>query len=150
MISLKELSLKLLNEKSVAIISHVRPDGDTLGSAFALSVALRSLGIKTVVACDDTLSSRFLFLNSVKELQSSINAEEFTALVAIDCADVARLGCFGEDFLKHKNTYNIDHHVSNTRYAKTNFVFNNASNCENVLEIIKLINVEITEEIANL
>lgn len=149
MISLKELSSKLLNEKSVAIICHVRPDGDTLGSAFALSAALKSLGINAVVACDDLLPSRFLFLNDIKELKNNIDGE-FSALIAIDCADITRLGNFETIFLKHKNTYNIDHHVSNTRYAKINYVVDSASNCENVLAILKEMKVEVTEDIANL
>ena len=65
MISLVDLSQKLKGEKNVAIICHVRPDGDTIGSAFALARALEHLGISAVVACDDALPSRFFFLNPI-------------------------------------------------------------------------------------
>ena len=149
MISIEELSFKLKGETNVALICHIRPDGDSLGSALALSKALNNLGISTVVACDDILPSRFLFLNATKNVKSELDGE-FSAMLAIDCADITRLGKFAEKFLSHKNTYIIDHHISNTRFAKTNYVFDEASNCENVFDIIKALGVEIDEEIANL
>ncbi len=147
--TIEELSLKLKKEKSVAIICHVRPDGDTLGSALALSHALNNLGIKAKVFCDDTVPSRFFFLKSA-ELVENVLDGEFSAMLAIDCADITRLGDFYEQFSKHKNTYLLDHHVSNTRYAKENLVIDNASNSENVLALIESLNAEITTEIANL
>ncbi len=147
--TIEELSLKLKKEKSVAIICHIRPDGDTLGSALALFHALNNLGIKAKVFCDDTVPSRFFFLKSASLVESTFSGE-FSAMLAIDCADVTRLGCFYEQFSKHKNTYSIDHHVSNTRYAKENLVIDNASNCENVLALIESLGAQITQEIANL
>ena len=46
MINLKDFMNKLLKEKRVAIFMHVRPDGDTIGSALALKFALENQGIK--------------------------------------------------------------------------------------------------------
>lgn len=149
MISLRDLGAKLKEEKSVAIFCHIRPDGDTLGSALAFKLALNSLGIVAEVFCDDPVPSRFFFLNEAKEVKNAFGGS-YTALLAIDCADSTRLGSFEKIFLEHKNTYSIDHHVSNTRYAKTNYVFDAASNCENVLSLIELLGVEISEQIANL
>ena len=149
MISLESLSEKLKKEKDVAIFCHIRPDGDTLGSALALSLALTNLGIKAQVFCDDVIPSRFFFLNSAKFVKNAID-KEYSAFLAIDCADRSRLGGFGDEFIKHKNTYSIDHHVSNTRYAKTNYVVDRASNCENVLTLIEHMNADIDTEIANL
>ncbi len=149
MISLESLSEKLKKEKEVAIFCHIRPDGDTLGSALALSLALKNLGIGVQVVCDDVVPSRFFFLNSVKVVKNTLE-KEFSAFLAIDCADTTRLGSFYEEFIKHKNTYSIDHHVSNTRYAKINYVFDSASNCENVLSLIETMGVNIDKEMANL
>ena len=147
--TIEELSLKLKKETSVAIFCHVRPDGDTLGSALALSHALNNLGIKAKVFCDDTVPSRFFFLKSSNLVESTLSGD-FSAMLAIDCADITRLGDFYEHFAKHKNTYTLDHHVSNTRYAKENLVIDNASNCENVLALIESLGTEITTEMANL
>ena len=149
MIGLSELSSKLKQEKSVALFCHIRPDGDTLGSALALSSALKNLGIRAQVFCDDVVPSRFFFLDAVKTIKRELDGE-YSALVAIDCADSTRLGNFYDAFVKHKNTYSIDHHVSNTRYAKVNYVFDNSSNCENVLSLIEELGVDIDKETATL
>ena len=149
MISLESLSEKLKKEKDVAIFCHIRPDGDTLGSSLALSLALNNLGINAQVFCDDVVPSRFFFLNSVKSVKNALD-KEYSAFLAIDCADITRLGSFYDAFISHKNTYSIDHHVSNTRYAKVNYVFDSASNCENVLSLIEQMNVNIEIEMANL
>ena len=62
MISLSELAKRIKAETKVALILHIRPDGDTLGSALALKLALINLGIGAEVFCDDPVPSRFLFL----------------------------------------------------------------------------------------
>ncbi|MBE7083083.1 MAG: bifunctional oligoribonuclease/PAP phosphatase NrnA [Clostridiales bacterium] len=149
MINLSELAKKLKNEKSVALFCHVRPDGDCLGSALALKNALKTLGVKAEVFCDDAVPSRFFFLNDTKSVKSELDAN-YDAFLAIDCADISRLGSFSEKFLSHSNTYVIDHHISNTRYAKINYVVELASNAENVLELIKELGAEITVDTANL
>ncbi len=149
MISLKELSTKLKSEKSIALFCHVRPDGDCLGSALALKNALIHLGIEAEVFCDDPVPSRFFFLNQTKTVKDKLS-KDYGAFVAMDCADITRLGSFAEKFLAHKNTYIIDHHISNTRYANINFVFEKASNSENVFNLINEMNVDINDEIANL
>ncbi len=149
MISISELSSKIKQEKSVALFCHIRPDGDTLGSALALSRALKNLGIRAQVFCDDVVPSRFFFLEAVNEVKIEIDGE-YSAYIAIDCADITRLGKFYENFARHKNTYSIDHHVSNPRYAKINYVFDNSSNCENVLALIEEMGATIDRDIANL
>lgn len=149
MISLSELSTKIKGEKNVALFCHVRPDGDTIGSALALKNALISLGITAEVFCEDNIPERFHFLADTLTVKNQISGN-FSALIAIDCADDARLGGFQQYFLKHKNTYSIDHHSSNTRFAKINYVFDNASNCENVLEIIREMGAQISDSTANL
>ena len=149
MISLNELGKKLKNEKSVALFCHVRPDGDCLGSAIALKNALIYLGIEAEVFCDDPVPSRFFFLNQTKTVKNKLE-KDYGAFIAMDCADLTRLGSFADKFLAHKNTYIIDHHVSNTRYAKTNFVFELASNSENVFNLLNEMDIPIDEKTANL
>lgn len=149
MISLRELAEKLESEKSVALFVHVRPDGDCIGSATALKLSLETLGVRADVFCDDAVPSRFLFLNGAEKIKKEIT-ENYSAFVAVDCADVTRLGSFCEAFLKHKNTYNIDHHVSNNRYAKINYVVESASNAENVFDLLNEMQVVINSDIANL
>ena len=52
-------------------------------------------------------------------------------------------------FCRQRVTVNVDHHISNTRYAKYNYVAGEASNCENVHGLLGLLNAVLTPEIAN-
>lgn len=149
MISLQSLALKLKDEKRVALFCHVRPDGDSIGSALALKLSLLKLGVEAEVVCDDPVPSRFFFLKETETVKSNLSGE-YSALIAMDCADVTRLGSFSDVFSRHKNTFSIDHHVSNNRYAKTNYVVEKSSNSENVLSLIMEMGVEIDSRIANL
>ena len=149
MISLTELSAKIKGEKNVALICHIRPDGDSLGAALALKLALQYLGIKAEVFCEDTVPPRFLFLKEMATVKTSLDGD-YGAIIAIDCADISRLGCFAEKFLAHKNTYSIDHHVSNGRFAKINFIVETSSNCENILDLVEEMGVPIGLDMANL
>lgn len=152
MITLNELAEKLLNETSAAIFCHARPDGDAIGSACALKLALEQKGVKAQVFCSDAVPEKYLFLDEPKLIKSDYSGDlaEFSALIAADNAEITRLGEFADGFLHHKNTYSIDHHISNTRYAKINFVCDRASNSENVFALLKEMRVVITAEIANL
>lgn len=151
MISLTLLAEKLKREKSVAIFVHVRPDGDCIGSGLALKYALKKAGINAELFSSDLVPAKFYFLEEVRDIkgQKNFNPSDYTALVAVDVADITRMGVFSETFASFKNTYNIDHHVSNTRFAAFNYLEDNAANCENVIDLIKLLKVEIDSSLAN-
>ncbi len=149
MISLKEFAEKLKKEKKVALICHVRPDGDCIGSSLALANALNSIGVSAKVCCSDDIPEKFNFIGALDKIAKQPD-DDCTALVAVDCADLTRTGYISEKFTEIKNTFNIDHHVSNDNYAKYNAVIDSAANCENVYELIKFLGAEIDVETANL
>ena len=149
MVTVNEFAKKLKSENSVAIFCHVRPDGDTIGSAFALKYALELLGKKADVFCDDIMPKKFDYFENSLAFKETIDGV-YSAFVAVDVADNSRLGRFESEFLRHKNTYCLDHHVSNTRYAKTVCVIDKASNVENIFTLINAMDVEINSEIAQL
>ena len=140
---------KLLTEKSLALICHVRPDGDSLGSALALKNALMKVGKKAEVYCADPVPERFFFIDEFRTVKNGL-PENLTAVVSIDCADISRLGDYQTLFNEKVNTYNFDHHVSNNGYAKVNYVVDRASNCENVYYLIKEMGIELDQKIASL
>lgn len=149
MINLEDLCKNLKKEKSVAIISHIRPDGDTIGSSLGLLFALRKLNIKAKVYCGDNIPAKFSYLSGYEEFSSQELEKDITAIISVDCADTGRLGVYEQAFIGFQNTYNIDHHISNTRFAKYDFVEEHSANAENVLALIKLLNVEIDGNISN-
>ncbi len=148
--SLKEIANVLKKSKSAVIFTHMRPDGDAIGSAIALSRALSLLGIRNEVLNEGAVPDRFSYLGGVKEIK---NAPTFDAelFICVDSSNESRLGLLRDTFLagvKHKITVNVDHHISNTNYCKYNFVRDRASNCENIAELIKELGVTFNKEIA--
>ena len=83
----------LLSAQSVALFSHVRPDGDTVGAASALCLALRKAGKNVALFCSDELS------DGLKKFPLSLQYSQtffgkYDLMVAVDCGDVFRLGDF--------------------------------------------------------
>ncbi len=148
--TLKEIAQVVKNLKSAVIFTHMRPDGDTLGCGTALSCALDLLGIHNEVVNEGEIPERFSYLMEIKQVRRSptIDADGY---ILVDSSEEARLGRLGEFYLKNcakKITVNVDHHISNTRFANYNFVRCRASNAENVLELIKELGVPVTKDIA--
>lgn len=139
----------LKKASSVAVFCHVRPDGDAVGSACALAEGLKKLGKKADVFCSDEIPEKFFFLPEIKAFKQEIN-DRYDAYFAVDSADESRLGTFSGLFLSQKYSYSVDHHISNTRFAKENVVLDRASNCENVFELLGVLGVPVTKAMANL
>ena len=148
MTDLTSVSNNLKSQKSVAIILHVRPDGDAIGSGLALFYALKNIGIDAGVFCDDVIPERFDFILEKGLVKRAID-KDYDCVCFVDCADRYRSGSIYESVKAKKNTVNIDHHVSNDRYAKINYVCDLSSNCENVYNLINEMGVTIDEKIAN-
>lgn len=151
MTSLKEIASILKKCKSAVIFTHMRPDGDTLGCAVALSRALSILKIENEVVNEGEMLERYLFLDGVKEIKF-VPTLDADCYICVDTSDENRLGNLRDTYLagaKNKITVNIDHHISNKNYAKYNFVRERASNCENIAELIKELGVKYTPQIAD-
>ncbi len=149
--TMKQIVNRLKNAKRVAIFTHMRPDGDAIGSALALSRALDAVGVKNVACIESDLPSNLAFFDGAEKLQKSAEGE-FDLFVSLDCADIQRLGVFCDLFLsaqrKGIDTINIDHHVSNTRFAKQNYVRLCAANCMNVATLISYLGASLDKKTA--
>ena len=149
--SLQQIADRIKRAKSVAIFTHMRPDGDAYGSALALSKALENLKIPNQVCVETDIPSNLTFINGVGRVTKRPQGE-FDLLVTVDCSDEQRLGALTEEFYLAKrkkiDTINIDHHVSNTRYAKWNFVKTCAANCMNIATLIEYLGVPFDKTIA--
>jgi phosphoesterase RecJ-like protein len=105
---------------TVIVISHVRPDGDAVGSLLGLTLLLEAAGKKVTPILADGSPERFLFLPGADQIQR-MPREKADLLVAVDCSDAARLGV-SEESLGGKPDINFDHHATNTSYARLNIV----------------------------
>ncbi len=102
----------------IVIISHINPDGDTLGSMIGLSEALKGIGKKvTCINTQNELPLRFDFLSTYGKIKSTL-PNKYDLLISVDAASYDRLG------LKERVDIdiNFDHHKSNTNFAKQNII----------------------------
>ncbi|GHU53636.1 1-pyrroline-5-carboxylate dehydrogenase [Clostridia bacterium] len=126
------------------IIAHTSPDGDTIGSSFALYYALKQFGKTSKVICADEFDVKYDYLFR----EYKIEKFEPKTIVTCDIADENLLGDLQQQY-EGRVDLCIDHHVSNKGYAKNSFVDHTAAaNCENVYRIIKALGVEISPLIA--
>ena len=139
-----EFAKKLLLERdNFNIYLHASPDGDTVGSGFALCTALRSFGKRANVLCSDDIPKSYSFITDGYEPQS-FEAEN---LISVDVADAKLLGKY--ESLGDRILLSIDHHGLNREYAKYTFVDHTAAaNCENILKLLKIMGVKTDEYIA--
>ncbi|MBE7078521.1 MAG: bifunctional oligoribonuclease/PAP phosphatase NrnA [Clostridiales bacterium] len=149
--TLQKIADKMKRAKRVLIVCHMRPDGDAYGSALALSTALDFLKIPNQVCVESDLPSNLAFIDGIEKVKKK-PSEGYDLFVCVDCSDEQRLGALVEEFIKAKrlriDTVNIDHHISNTRYANDNYVRECSANCMNVAALIKLLGVELNKKIA--
>jgi len=110
---------RLKQSNSIIIASHVRPDGDAIGSLLGLGLALRDAGKTVQMVLVDGVSSSYRHLEGsdliVKEPKG-----EYDTFIAVDCADFRRVGKAFEGF--GQPDINIDHHVTNEKFGKLNLI----------------------------
>ncbi len=144
-IDVKECASLLKDNDNFLILSHRNPDGDTLGSAFALKRALDLMGKKSMVRCQDNMHPKFSYL-----WENLDNKDiEFNKIIAVDVADKKLLGEDFEALYGDRVFLNIDHHMSNREYAENLLLEDRAAAAVVIYEVICELGVEITPEIAN-
>lgn len=108
----------LRDHQSFAILSHIRPDGDALGSQLALALSLQQLGKDVRVWNEDGMLEKYSFLPRAELLtKPPATAEDVDVAVALDTAIQNRLGTTVAAVASAKVWINIDHHLSNPGYG---------------------------------
>ena len=111
------------------IINHRRPDGDAVGSAAALCLALRQMGKQACIWKNPETTDRYL--PYLRDLETETVPEEAT-LVSVDMATENLLPLNGDDFAG-KIQLSIDHHISNDGYAARTLLDPKAAACGEIL-----------------
>jgi phosphoesterase RecJ-like protein len=129
------------------VASHARPDGDAIGSAMAMALAVRALGKQATIVTDATPP---VFLQPFPGVDGMLITTEvteaFDAALIMECSDLARTGVRG---LERSPVINIDHHPGNKIYGAVNWIDESAAACgEMAFTLIEALDVPITKEIA--
>ena len=131
--SLAEIAAFLAAQERLTLVCHHRPDGDTLGSAFGLRDLLEQMGKKVLVLCADPISPRYRFLS---DGQRKLEGDPQGAIICLDIASPEMAGSLKD--LALQADVSIDHHATNPRYAKMNYIdANAAANGEIMLQLAK-------------
>ncbi len=141
-ISVKECADILRKKDNIIILTHANPDGDTLGSGFALCRALMKIGkICAVINADDIPKKYNYLFDDIVEIKFKPDY-----VVAVDVATVNLLGGLEEQY---KIDMCIDHHSTNTEYANLLLLEDVPAACQIMYEVVLALGVEVDKKIAD-
>lgn len=117
----------------ITLISHINPDGDTLGGMLSLYPTLKKMGKNvSLFNASKEISTKYDFLPNFKKIKK-IFPQKCDLLICFDCGSFDRLGILKGDF----KIINIDHHKSNTLYGDINIVKKSASSTLVMMDILE-------------
>ena len=132
-----ERLLPLINaSKNVAIISHVIPDGDTLGCGLAFQSVLLKMGKTVDFFCDGEVEDNLLkVLGNFKMNEQTV--QSYDLAIAIDSSSFDRLGIYYNLFRKSKKRVVIDHHISHQKFGDIDFVEIRSATGEMIFDLVE-------------
>ena len=127
--------------------SHVRPDGDAIGSQLAMAFALWQLGKQVRLVNRDAPPTPMLVFPGVPRIEVASHIDDpGDAVIVMECGDLSRTGVDG---FERGFVINIDHHIGNTNYGALNWFDPSAAACgEMVFDLVRELGAELTQEIA--
>ncbi len=133
----KQIDSNIKDSKNILLVSHINPDGDTLGSMCAMYSAIKDNYKKKcdmVCVSDIPVTYNFIpYIDKVKNISEFDLSREYDLVITLDVAAIDRCTEAQILFEKAKNTINIDHHQTNPLYADVNLVKAGASATAEVL-----------------
>ncbi|MFL6569203.1 MAG: DHH family phosphoesterase, partial [Chthoniobacterales bacterium] len=123
MTNLAEIGRVLREHQRFAVLSHVRPDGDALGSQLALGLSLEQLGKEVVIWNEDGMLDKYSFMPGAERIaKPPVEPQDFDVAIALDTATQNRLGSAAAAVKSARLWVNIDHHPSNPQYGDLVFI----------------------------
>lgn len=135
------------NKQSFGITTHIKPDGDGVGSSLGLCWLLRSLGKSAEVIVRGDIPIAYKSLPGADEIRDVETVDkDYDAVFVIECSDLERPGIKG---LENEVTVNIDHHATSEHFGSINWIDPTASAVgEMIYNLCKAIGGRVTREIA--
>jgi bifunctional oligoribonuclease and PAP phosphatase NrnA len=110
---------KLHQAQRVLILTHLRPDGDAIGSLLGLGLSLLAVGKSVQMVSVDGVPAAFRHLTGSDKISKRADGN-FDLLIVVDCSDPGRVGNPLEGL--RQPDINIDHHITNLNFAVQNLV----------------------------
>lgn len=115
----QSIKQQLSNANKVVIVSHIRPDGDAVGSALAFGNALREAGKEVQCVLQDGIAERYRYLPGALEVTTSVSLD-YDYLIVVDSADSNRVGTVLDDLPMPDLV--VDHHKTHSDFGKIDYV----------------------------
>ena len=134
--SYAEAAAAVTAARSVAVVGHVRPDADAIGSICATVLALRQLGKEAVGLIGQELpfAENLLTIPGAREVQLVDHLPEADLIITVDCGSIDRTGTLaGAIAARAEDTVVIDHHSSNEGFGRVNLLEFDAESTTTVL-----------------
>ena len=148
-IDVKAAASLLLGMDDVLIIMHRDPDGDAVGSGFALWAGLTQLGKNARIVCEDRVPDMYEYLSErYRGALSESPPFSHRHMVTVDAASSEQLGSYGER--SGEVDLAVDHHASNTGYARKTLLCSDSASCsEIVYHLLSEMRIQVDEYIAS-
>jgi len=144
---ISEISKIIEQSKTFFIAGHVKPDGDSLGSALALASVLNRLGKKSCVYCADEIPASLRFLKGSDKIKKSASKTDmFDCAIILESTNFSRMGSIIAPNQAGK-VINIDHHLSHVNFGNVNYIVSSsASTAELILNILEYMGIKLTKD----
>jgi len=134
------------------VVSHLSPDGDAISSTSAIGFILQALGKTYTLINEGRTPEKYAGLlggQPIVDYERSAPARRFDRVVAVDCADFARIGAVHTVFAEQRLLLNIDHHPTNDDYGTHNLVKPSAAaTVEIIHDLVETLGIEWTKPLA--
>jgi len=146
-LNIEKLREKILAAQRILVLSHIRPDGDAIGSILGLGLALQAGGKQVQMVSADGVPPTFRHLEGHDQIVNRPQGD-FDLICVVDCSDLNRTG----EVLKNgtQPDINIDHHATNLYFARLNLVDPQAvATTEILARIIPALDLPVTRAVAD-
>ena len=139
---IQEFGEKIKKADRFLVISHIRPDGDAVGSLIGLGLILEEMGKEVNLVLEDGVPIVFHHLTGSDQVFREATGI-YDLVIVVDCSDIDRTGSILDEY--GEADVNIDHHPTNTHFAKLNLVQEDAvATAEMIFEIAEVLSLPIT------
>lgn len=144
----KKILSAIRDEEQFLVAAHINPDGDAIGSALALSAALKSMGKKASAYSRDPVPQHYTFLPGQEKMRSGLEGplKADPVLILVDCNSPERAGIGDHRF---RRSIVIDHHETGSDFGDVRWIDHRAAACGLMIyALIKSLGVKITKPMA--
>jgi phosphoesterase RecJ-like protein len=150
MTGMRQIIKALRKHDNFLITSHINLEGDSVGSQLAAASLLRGLGKKYVIFDNDPPPAQLDFMLDGEKIKTSLSrADEFDAMLVVDCPVLERTGKVAACAKQAKAVLNIDQHISNNAFGDVRWIEPEMSSCgEMMYHLFKTMKVKIDKKAA--